>query len=162
MPFKIGGRDKLQQYDPENGEYTDEEKAHFLEAEMINIMGRYQFGLKNTYLPRFPIYGFHSNEYCHLYVRHVITETERILDANKIKNYLLIFEEKSDKSIFFNNLGYYQKDWEEIYYQIMNNTHLSKMNFTRLTKHGLFLKAETKIKSMDSFNYLKVETVFLF
>ena len=74
MPYKTGGGGLPELYDPDNGQYTDEEKAKLLDGEISNIVMRYIFGLSGTYDPRYPIYGFHSDEYRELYVKYKLRD----------------------------------------------------------------------------------------
>lgn len=146
MPYKIGGGGLPQLYDPKNGQYTDEEKHEILNNELENMVKRYKFGMKDTYVPQFPIVGFHSNEYCEIYVKHTICDLLRFLPYEKIQ-YLLTYKIKDDKSIFFNLLGY-KSDLigrNELYEQIFIGSDFANMKFDRLDKYGIFVNVPTKI-----------------
>ncbi len=99
-PTKKGGGNQQELYDPENGQYTDKEKAKILDDGISNMVMRYIFGLDNTFEPRFPIFGFHNDEYCELYVKHRICKLYPCLSYNKIE-YLLTPISKNDKNNFF-------------------------------------------------------------
>jgi len=162
FPTKKGGGGYQELYDPENGQYTDEEKNKFLDDEISNIVMRYIFGLNDTYDPRFPIFGFHSEEYCELYVKHRIYKDYKDLDYNKIDNYLLKPLDKNDKSYFFKLHGYDKSKRDELYKQIIDRTDMSKMEFDHLNEYGILVEAPTKLYSYTDKKDINIWTVWIY
>ena len=148
MPYKIGGGSMPELYNPDNGQYTDEQKSKLLEVELSNIVLRYLFGQAGTFDPRYPIHGFHSDEYCELYVKYRISIIYRNLSYDKI-NYLLTYRNKNDKSNFFRLLGYElnEGDINTLFKEIMDGSNFTKMKFNKLNQYGLFVKVPTKIRN---------------
>ena len=162
MPYKPGGGGLPELYDPENGQYTDEEKNKLFNEELSNMIKRYIFGNTNTYQPRYPILGFHTDEYCELYVKYAIYDLYRLLPYEKIE-YLLTYTDKNDKSLFFNHFGYESniKGRNELFIQIMNGSDFSKMKFQKFNKYGLFVKVPTEIyNKKDGKNNLNITTIW--
>lgn len=161
MPYKIGGGGMPELYDPDNGQYTDEQKSKLLEAELSNIVLRYIFGLDRTFDPRYPIYGFHSDEYCELYVKYRISIIYRNLSYDKI-NYLLTYRNKNDKSYFFRLLGYElsEGDIKSLFKEIMDGSNFTKMKFNKLNQYGLFVKVPTKIRNKKTLEYISITTIW--
>ena len=163
MPYKNGGGGLPELYDPDNGQYTDEEKAKFLDGEISNMVMRYIFGLSRTYDPRFPIYGFHSDEYCELYVKHILRNSKisPFLPHEKI-GYLLTHKDKDDKSHFFNLLGYglNDEDKETLFEEIMGGADFAKMRFSKFNRFGLFVKVPTKIYDRTKRRYIRITTIW--
>jgi hypothetical protein len=147
-PTKPGGGNLPQLYDPENGQYTDEEKTKLLEDEIANIVMRYIFGLTNTYEPRYPIYGFHNKEYCELYIRHAIYRADCDVPVEKVRDYLLKHRDRDDKSSFFKTLGYDVTKWDELHNIITANTDFSKMEYDLFNEYGLRIDAPVTMKSL--------------
>ena len=161
MPYKTGGGGCPELYDPDNGQYTDEEKAKLLDGEISNIVMRYIFGLSGTYDPRFPIYGFHSDEYCELYVKHRICKVYRVFPYEKM-GYLLTHRDKDDKSHFFNLLGYRLNDDDKkaLYDEIMDGADFAKMRFSKFDRFGLFVKVPTKIYDRGKRRHIRITTIW--
>ena len=162
FPKKIGGGNEPEFYDPETGEYSDEEKAKLLDNELANIVMRYIFNLNDTFDPQFPIFGFHTEEYCELYVKFRITKNYKDLDYNKIDNYLLKPLKKDDKSNFFTIHGYDKSKRDELYNQIISNTDMLKKKFDHLNAYGIVIKAPTKIYSYKNKEYILITTVWIY
>lgn len=161
FPTKKGGGGKQELYDPENGQYTDEEKAKLLDDEISNMVMRYIFGLDDTFDPRFPIFGFHNDEYCELYVKHRICKLYRCLSYNKIE-YLLTPISKNDKSNFFKLLGYGLNDTDKniLYKEIIDGTDFTKRKFNKLNEFGLFIKAPTKLYNKNRTKFVYITTIW--
>ena len=161
MPYKIGGGGMPELYDPDNGQYTDEQKNKLLEGEISNIVLKYIFGLDGTFDPRYPIYGFHSDEYCELYVKYRISNFYKNLSRDKIK-YLLTFRNKNDKSNFFRLLGYElnESDTNSLFKEIMDGSNFAKMKFNKLNQYGLFVKVPTKIRNKKTLEYVFITTIW--
>lgn len=160
-PTKEGGGGKQEFYDPTNGKYTDKEKAKFLDDEIANIVMRYIFGLSNTYDPRFPIFGFHNEEYCELYVKHRICKVQRDVPYLKM-DYLLNFRKKDDKSLFFKLFGYQNnnRDKNLLFKEIMDGSDFSKMKFQKFTEYGIFVMVPTRIKVLNKEKRVEVTTIW--
>ena len=164
-PKKIGGGGELEFYDPDDGRYasiTQERKNQLLEQEMSNIVMRYVFGIEDTYMPRFPIAGFHDDSYCELYVRHCIYTIYRCMPWEKITNYLLVKKQSGDKSNFFKLLGYGQLNAKDLYDQIMENSDFSKMKYQKLKIYGIYVVVPTKIFSKKDSKYVSIKTIWLY
>lgn len=161
FPTKKGGGNKQELYDPENGQYTDEEKAKLLDDEISNMVMRYIFGLDNTFDPQFPIFGFHTDEYCELYVKHRICKLYRCLSYTKIE-YLLTPISKNDKSNFFKLLGYELNDNDKniLYKEIIDGTDFTKRKFNKLNEFGLFIKAPTKLYNKNHTRFVYITTIW--
>ncbi len=161
MPYKIGGGGMPELYDPNNGQYTDEQKSKLLEKELSNIVLRYIFGLNGTFDPRYPIYGFHSDEYCDLYVKFRISNIYRNLPYDKIR-YLLTSRNKNDKSNFFGLLGYElnDNDINSLFKEIIDGSNFAKMQFNKLNQYGLFVKVPTKIYDKRKLKYILITTIW--
>ena len=147
-PFKPGGGNHPQLYDPNNGQYSQEQISKLFEEEMANIVMRYIFGLpQDTYYPRYPILGFHNDDYCKLYVRHAIYDIKKDIPEAKVRDYLLKYRKEDDKSKFFKMHGYstdnYVKLLEEIYY----GSDFTRRRFERFDEFGLTIAVPTKIYS---------------
>lgn len=161
MPYKRGGGGLPELYDPDNGQYTDEQKSKLLDTELSNIVLRYIFGLNGTFEPRYPIYGFHSDEYCELYVRFRIGNIYRNLPYDKIR-YLLTNRSKNDKSYFLKLLGYElnNNDINNLFKEIIDGSNFAKMKFNKLNQFGLFVKVPTKIYNKRKLKYIYITTIW--
>ena len=165
MPYKTGGGGLPELYDPDNGQYTDEEKAKLLDGEISNIVMRYIFGLSGTYDPRYPIYGFHSDEYRELYVKYKLRDCKicAILPYEKI-GYLLTHKDKDDKSHFFNLLGYELNDDDKkaLCDEIMEGADFSKMKYSRSNEYGLLVEVPTKIYDRAKRRHIRINAIWLY
>lgn len=125
------------------------------------MVQRYIFGNTNTYYPRYPILGFHTNEYCELYVKRAIYEFSPILDYEKVR-YLLRPADKDDKSLFFKLLGYNNDEIgkKELFFEIMKNSDFSRMKFQKLNQYGLFVKVPTNIYNKKKRIYMGITTIW--
>ena len=161
-PTKKGGGGFSELYDPENGQYTDEEKSKYFDEEMANIVMRYVFGMQNTYDPRFPIFGFHSNDYCELYIKYRICKNYKDVNYNKIDNYLFKQLDKDDKSGFFKLNGYDKTKRDELYKQLIERTDFTKMEFDRLNEYGILVKTPTKLYSYSHRKDIIIWTIWIY
>ncbi len=161
MSFKISNEKFQELYDPENKQYTDEEKNKLFNDELSNIIKRYIFGLQNTYPPRYPILGFHTEEYCELYVKHTISDLNRDLPYEKIE-YLLTSTDSNDKSLFFNLIGYKNNEngRNELFIQIMKGLDFGNIKFLKLNKYGIFVDIPANIYSKRRNKIIKIPTVW--
>ncbi len=160
MPYKIGGGGLPELYDPENGQYTNEEKQKLLEIEITNIKERYLSGNKKTFKPRFPILDFHSDEYCEFFVKYGIYELNRYLPYKKIE-YLLKHSSEDDKSHFFNMYGYTsdEKGRNELFMQIMKHSDFGNMKFQKFNEYGVFVKVPTSMYNKKEGNFIYFTTI---
>lgn len=162
-PKKHGGGGLPELYDPENGQYVSEEdKAKYLDNEIGNIVMRYIFGINGTYDPRFPIFGFHSDDYCELYVKYRICKIYQDIDYNKIDNYFLKPLTKNDKSNFFFEHGYDIDKRDNLYDQLYYGTDFAKMKFDHLNPYGIIVKIPTKIYSYKEKKDILIYTVWIY
>lgn len=97
--YKPGGGNKPQLYDPNNGQYTSEEKDLLFDLELKNIK-EFIDAKVDTFEPRFPIFGFHNDEYCKLYSENIFKTKAFNVEFSKIKDYLLVYKKEGDKSNF--------------------------------------------------------------
>lgn len=162
MPYKTGGGGMPELYDPDNGQYTDEQKSKLLDTELSNIVLRYIFGLSGTFEPRYPIYGFHSDEYCELYVRFRICKNQKYINYDKIDNYLLKPLLKNDKSLFFKLHGYDISRRNELYKQLILNTDMTKMKFDHLNEFGILVNVPTQLYSYKEKKNILIYTVWIY
>lgn len=162
MFMKKGGGNKPQLYDPDNGQYSDEEKKVFFEQEMSNIVLRYIFGAKGTYEPRFPINGFHNADYCRLFLEHCLPGLNRDFPEEKVTEYLLKKREINDKSSFFALHGYTMANASELYQQLMDRADFSQMEFERLTDFGIKLSVPTEIFSKKEGKRIQIRTIWIY
>lgn len=165
LPKKIGGGGELEFYDPEDGRYasiTQERKNELFEQEMSNMVMRYIFDIKETYMPRFPIVGFHNDEYCELYVRHCIYKISRFMPWEKVTNYLLVKKLSGDKSKFFKLHGYDQTKAQKLYDQIMEGADFTKMKYQKLKIYGIYVVVPTKIYSEKLYKHITINTIWLY
>ena len=164
MPYKTGGGGKPELYDPENGQYTDEEKNALFEQELGNIVLRNLFHDKeNTYEPRYPIDGFHTKIYCLFYVRETVAGSEIYVDDAKVRDYLVVLHEQNDKSKFFKKMGYTKDNWQELHKEIYAGSDSKKVKFNKLNKHGLRVEIETEIPILNEKPlYMRFKTIWLY
>ena len=157
---KIGGGNKPQDYDPENGQYVDEQK-HSLEDQMKNIVFRYIFGDFDTYDPFFPVYGFHDEDYCDMYVTFALKKPVKYFPEEKVTKYLLVWNKSGDKSNFFRIHGYsLDNRANELYDQILKNSDMSKRKFNRFTSKCLSIEVPTKIFSYKYNKNITIKTIW--
>lgn len=154
---KIGGGGHLQYYDLENGQYCEEDIIKFQDDDMKNLILYYYFGLEyNNILFHFPNIKIHNNEYCEVFVKYIRRNKlykNPYINENKIKNYLFKKRDVDDKSKFIINILGYKNDingWNELNFDIINNTDFTNMKF-----HGNFIKtlkirAITKLKDKNN------------
>ena len=144
MPYKPGGGNKPELYDPDTGEYTEEDKRIINKRNLESLVMHYLFGMKEE-KAAFPDYRFNDREYCELYVDYLKEISfNKEIDSRKAK-YLLTYSAKGDKSLFLKNkLGYNE---EKLLNDIYSNTDFRTMMFSELTEYGLKVIACTKLKS---------------
>lgn len=123
---------------------------------------RYLFGINDTYDPRFPIYGFHSDEYCELYVKHRICKDLKDISYDKIDNYFLKHQIKGDKSHFFFLHGYDLSKRDELFNQIYYGSDFTKMEFDRLNKFGIMVRVPTQIYSYRERKNILIYTIWIY
>lgn len=149
MDLKIGGGNRLQEYDHEDGRYKDNDCASSLEKDMENLVLGYLFCIEsNKSLIRFPHYGIHDDDYCELFVKYIrknITLGDVEIADSKM-NYLLSEQKGRDKSKFLLNLGYNLTCPEALIEDICNGTDFKTLEYKKLTSHSLNAKAKTKLK----------------
>ena len=147
MPFKIGGGNHLQPYDDATGQYDEEEKARINEEEKQALVLSHYFKLPlNDLVFHFPIYGLHDEEYCDLFVKQA-RETIKSLDvADEKMLYLLTHVKDRDKSSFLNQLGYTSLRPDELKSDIVCNTDLTTLSFSRFTPMWFKCVAKTTLR----------------
>ncbi len=149
MNFKIGGGDRFQEYDPEDGRYKEKNFEALLEEDMKNLVLGHIFGIKsNEYLIRFPHYGIHDDEYCKLFVKYIrkhIDLGDAEIAESKI-NYLLTEQKGRDKSKFLLELGYNLRCSEALIDDIYEGTDFKTLEFKKMTEYSLNARAKTKLK----------------
>ncbi|HAK75715.1 MAG TPA: hypothetical protein DCR35_03635 [Runella sp.] len=59
-----------------------------------------------------------------------------VIEKAKITDYLLVWKEKNDKSVFLNHLGYYQNNWEDLQNDILNIVQNNEAIFQRNAPFG--------------------------
>jgi len=136
---KTGGGGKPQDYDPADGQYVDENKEAQLRYEIDNLKRRYYGDARGTFEPRFPVKGFHDDEYGRLYVAHCLKPFIRVFDPRKVSDYLLIPRKKDDKSHFFTQFGYGPQDSALLYSKILSGADFSELKYNKITNYGLSL-----------------------
>lgn len=171
MPYKPGGGNRPELYDPRNGQYTDDIdvelfKKQSLELELTNIVGRVVF--KNyhpedtLFEPRYPIYRFHNDLYCRMYIIDQVRGKNIFIDYQKITKYLLVRKESNDKSHFFELHGYTNKNPYELYEAIVTGTDTNKAKYHKIDEYGLFVEIPTKIYSKREKGYITITTIWRF
>lgn len=151
---KPGGGNHPQNYDTNTGEYSNVSLS--FEEELMNIKNRYEKRDINTYYPRFPIYGYHNDEYAKLFAEHALYGYSFNLAIEKVNQYLLVHKDKNDKSQFFNIHGYSLDNWYELYEQIIKGSKDKELYFNRFNETGLFVYTKTNIKSKFLNNDIKI------
>lgn len=151
---KPGGGNHPQNYDTNTGEYSNESSS--FEEELMNIKNRYEKRDKNTYYPRFPIYGYHNDEYAKLFAEHALYGYTFYLAEQKVNKYLLVKLPLNDKSNFFNLHGYFLDNWNELYEEIVKGSINQTLYFNGLRKTGLFVYTKTNIKSKTLNKNIKI------
>ena len=146
MPVKIGGGNKLQYYDKDAGEYSDEQKLDLNEIDKENLVMYHYYGIDDeTIVFHFPNYKIHDIEYCEMFCQFAKDKvTLNEINDEKII-YLLKFDPKKDKSTFLNNLGYNLNNIQKLKDDIFNKTFLKSLLFTRINKWGMSVIAPTKL-----------------
>lgn len=152
MPYKNGGGNKPELYNPKNGEYCSG-SFDVNKEKLLN----YYYKIPNRDLIEHinDFNEFEKNEF----INYIKTkQTAKILSQNKI-DYLFTPLVSGDKSSFLNMLGYNK---EELFTDILNNTDFSFMMFDDINKYGLIVKAPTKlISKKDGKNYY-VTSIWMF
>ncbi len=146
MPYKLGGGNHLQYYDEIDGQYGDERKKSQCEDDMTSLTMVYCFGLDNENLVfHWPKLGVHDDEYCSLFVQY---SKQRIsgmdVDIRKCA-YLMKYDAGRDKSRFLSELGYDSLSLESLRNDIISNTDLQILNFSRLISTCLKCVAKTEL-----------------
>jgi hypothetical protein len=119
MPYKPGGGDKPQLYDVNSGEYIRNPKC---EEDEKNLVLNKMFGIDTGVPIAYPVYGVHDLDYCKLFVAYCLNTKNPYIDERKITKYLLIHQEKDDKSKLMNLIGYSSENWNELEQQIIKGT----------------------------------------
>ena len=148
MPVKIGGGNKLQYYDKESGEYTDEQKLDLNENDKENLVMYHYYGIDDkTIIFHFPCFKIHDSEYCEMFCIFLRSKTI-IKQINPSKaSYLLRYNKDRDKSLFLNALGYHTGDENLLISDIVLNTDLNSITFAGLNEWGLRVKAKTTLNN---------------
>ena len=163
LPMKPGGGSKPETFDPETGEYSEEEKTKLFDKEMTNIVTRYIFGMpEDTYYPRFPIFGFHNSDYAKIYVENAVSKIKKDISLQKITNYLLKYRPKDDKSYFFNSIGYSYENSEQLYEEIYYGSDFSELKFQKFNEFGIFVAVPTIIKNIKTCEELQIITYWIY
>ena len=160
--YKKGGGEKLQLYDPKNGEYTDEDKKKLFEDEMSNIVLRCIFNDDDTYIPRYPIFGFHDDDYCRLYVGYCIKKPHFFINKKKVTDYLLTFRKNSDKSLFFKKQGYTLENSNELYNQLIEGSNIDTIKYNKIHPYGLNVEMTTTIQSITYNKKIAMKSIWRF
>ena len=149
MEFKLGGGRHLQPYDPENGQYTDEDFAKIKEKDMENLVLIYIFGLDYDHLSfHFPDYRIHDKEYCEMfakYIRQYIKNEDVVIEERKM-GYLLRKTNADDKSEFLLGLGYDLADIRKLMSDIRWGTDFTVSKFRNIGEFTFNIMAKTTLK----------------
>lgn len=150
MPTKPGGGNLPQEYDPDNGQYTDEAKASMLKQD-LRALDRLKHSsiIIRGYEPHFPTHGIHNDEYNKKFVELYRHEFKNPSIAKGKIGYLFKYNEKGDKSSKLTEWGYSSYWPEYLEKDIMKNTDFKTVKYDRMSiskdgKHGyLIVKAIT-------------------
>jgi len=150
MEFKLGGGRHMQPYDPENGQYTDEDALIIGEKDMENLVLVYLFGMDYDHLVfHFPNYKIHNEDYCEMFVKYIrrfIKNEDAIVETRKIE-YLLSVHYQRDKSSFLNKIGYNRDNVEQLIEDIRWNTDFQTATFKTINNFTFNFKAKTTINN---------------
>ncbi len=149
MEFKLGGGKHLQPYDPENGQYTNEDLVRIKEKDMENLVLIYIFGLDyDSFYIHFPNYKIHDNDYCKLFVKYIRTYIKNIdvvIEERKM-NYLLKEVKSDDKSKFLLDLGYDFINTEILMDEIRWGTDFKTSKFRNISKYTFNIMTKTTLR----------------
>lgn len=144
MPYKKGGGDHLQYYDEADGQYDEETRNRINESDMKALSMVHYFGYPyDELIFHWPVYGLHDDAYCVLFVEYARKSIHGAeIDAGKC-DYLLTYNEKSDKSEFLKALGYEPANIGELRSDILCNTYLNALTYGHYLKKCFRCVAET-------------------
>lgn len=146
--FKLGGGNHMQPYNPDNGQYTDEDIGKIKEKDMENLVLIYLYGLNYDHLKiHFPNYKIHDKDYCDMFIKYIrdfINKENAKVEKKKIV-YLLTYQRERDKSIFLDKLGYNYSNIELLIEDIRWGTDFSTATFKVINKYTLSFEAKTTI-----------------
>ncbi|MCQ3914388.1 MAG: hypothetical protein MJ201_01005 [Mycoplasmoidaceae bacterium] len=148
MPYKPGGGYLPQPYDPDNGQYTDEDKASMSKSDMraLNQL-RSSHTITVGYEPHFPTQGIHDEEYNKQFVELFRHKFEKPSIPENKCSYLMSSNATHDKSGFLRSIGYSKYSLFELNDDILKNTDFATIKYSRMKQGGYLLgKALTNLK----------------
>lgn len=147
MFYKVGGGDHLQQYNADNGQYSNEDKTKFNEGDKENLVLVHYYGFSIEKFPfHFPMCGIHDNEYCDIFVKYSRQHIKKVVIDERKAFYLLGHREKDDKSLFLEKIGYGLDNTGELLNDIIHNTEIQSLTFSRMEAKCLKCEARTTLK----------------
>ena len=104
MPYKIGDGFKLQAYDPDNGQYTEDEKNKMRNFDNFWLNQPLTLG----YEPHIPSFGIHDWEYAFNFVQKFKSHLKETTGVSIDKiHFLLDGEKKPERTAWLKERGFF-------------------------------------------------------
>ena len=155
---------ELQPYNPENGQYEENEKSKDEPVDAIsvsNFFARRLGGLKQEFPLKFPNNNY-SIEYLHYYFNNEIDWNDIVVTIEKMKFLIDIYDKKQRYLIFRNLLGYNENNLDDLQKQIKENAkNFEAFVNKKADKYGFRVKIYMPIKFANLDKVLIVKTCWL-
>lgn len=149
----------LQPYNPENGEYLENEYSN----DLYNLICYLNTNKKYNYVFHFPKKGIHGRTYFSSYINEIIDWEKAYMNDSKI-NFLINPKEAKKKRYltFRNELGYNENNFDLLKKQILENAYKYKAYILDdFDEFGLRVKIYMPIYYYNEEKYLIIKTVWL-